>query len=170
MKIAGILMILISTTAIGFRASECMGIRLGELSLLRKMMILFRGEVMYHMASVSEAMKSVSEKIEPPFSKLLYETAEELERKDGRTFSDVWSLKVKDLKKTCLSAKDTERLRKFGEDFGYMQKEMQLSAFDLYIEELEQSIREVDKKKDDNSRLYKSLGIMGGILIVIVII
>lgn len=163
-------MILCSTTAIGFRASEGIHIRAEQLRQLRRVMILIRGEVMYHKASVNEAMRSVGEKIEQPFAGILYTVAEEVEKKDGRMFGDIWKSAMQGLKSVALSQKDLRRLEKFGEDFGYMQKEMQISAFDLYIEELEQTICEAEKKKEENSRLYRTLGIMGGILIVIIIV
>lgn len=170
MKIAGILMIIISTTAIGFKASEKMDIRIEQLREIRKIMILLRGEVMYNMSSIDEAFNNVAGKISEPFSDIMKEISRIISKKEGKTFEVIWKKAIVPLKKTCMVKSDIDRFRKFGEDFGCIHKEMQISAFDMYIEELENTIREADKKKNENSRLYRTLGIMSGLLIVIVII
>ena len=51
-----------------------------------------------------------------------------------------------------------------------MDKEMQLSTIDLYLEHLELEIDEGNNNMNTNSRLYKCLGIMGGVLVTLIII
>lgn len=53
---------------------------------------------------------------------------------------------------------------------GYLDLEMQLSSIDLYLEQLEISIREAESSIGSKQKLYQSLGVAGGIFLVILLI
>lgn len=170
MKYLGLIIIFISTTALGFKITDNMNVRIISLREIRKMLILLRGEIMYNMSSIDEAFLNTAAKTAEPFSMFMKEVAKEIQKKDGTMFSKIWDEKLRLLAKTCLTRKDVKALKDFSEGFGCQYKENQVSSFNMYIEELEREIREADKKKDENSRLYRTLGIMSGLFIVIILI
>ena len=47
---------------------------------------------------------------------------------------------------------------------------MQLSAIRLYLEQLEQSLAEAQEQMGSRQRLYQSLGIAGGVFLVILLL
>ena len=47
---------------------------------------------------------------------------------------------------------------------------MQISYFNLMIEQLDTDIEDNNKRCRDNCKLYRTLGIMGGILVVLIIV
>ena len=57
-----------------------------------------------------------------------------------------------------------------GEVLGYLDTEMQLSAIGLYQEQLEQGIAEAQEQMEGRQKLYQSLGIAGGVFLVILLL
>ena len=89
----------------------------------------------------------------------------------GETFSQVWKEAVeKELCNTSLLKKDKLDLIQFGENLGYLDKEMQMNTLDLYISQIEDEIEDLSKNVKEKSYLFNSLGIMAGIFITIVMI
>ena len=57
-----------------------------------------------------------------------------------------------------------------GEVLGYLDLEMQLSSIELYLEQLELCIRESQEAARTKQKLYQSLGVAGGIFLVILLV
>lgn len=171
-KCLGILMILASSCGIGFRLSSDLKLRMEELKSLKKIILMLRGEIKYNNSTMSEAFETISNRIEDePYHTFFKESCMELNKLSGQTFIEIWKDMIdKNLKTTKISKKDKERFKSLGDNLGYLDKEMQLSTIDLYLENLEYEIDEGSKNMNTNSRLYKCLGIMGGVLVTLLIV
>lgn len=172
LKIFGIMLVILSTSGIGIKLSDNLKYRIEELEELKKFMIMLRGEIMYNVASVSEGMKRIKSRLRTPYTHLIDKVLDELSEHNGKSFSEIWKLGVAVFEETnnSLTKSDVDRLRGFGDDFGSPHKEIQLKSFDMYIDELEITINDARKKNSDNSKMYKSLGVLAGIVIVILIV
>ena len=58
----------------------------------------------------------------------------------------------------------------FGENLGYLDKEMQLATIDLYLATIETEIEEAVRTVKEKTYLYNSLGVMAGIFLTIILI
>ena len=74
------------------------------------------------------------------------------------------------LKKSSLRREEKEKLGRLGEGLGYLDLEMQLSTMELYLEQLEGDIQRAEEEIQSKQRLYRSLGVAGGIFLVILLI
>ena len=63
---------------------------------------------------------------------------------------------------------DLEQLAALGEHLGYLDLDMQERTLLLYLEQLDLSIEYLQRHRQEKCRLYTSLGVMGGIFLVIV--
>lgn len=170
-KYIGALLIIISSSAIGFRLSSDLELRIEELSILKKMALMLRGEIKYTSTPLFEAFSIIGNRIKSPYKEFLLETAKELEELNGTSFTSIWEkMKKKHLEKTKLYDKDLDRLINLGENLGYLDKEMQIGTIELYLEQLEQETIEAKNNLVKNSRLYQCLGVASGILITILIL
>ena len=171
-KIVGIILIIASTTMLGIKLSDNLRYRIEDLEELKKLMIMLRGEIMYNVACVSEGIRRIKPKSARVFNKMLDKVIEELAEHNGKAFTDIWREGINELDKSSHSfiKNDIDRLIQFGNDFGSAHKDIQLKSFDMYIEELENTISDARKKNTENSKMYKSLGILGGFVIVILIV
>ena len=53
---------------------------------------------------------------------------------------------------------------------GYQDQKMQLANIDLYVDRLSQTVDEEKVKMSETMKMYKTLGVMAGIMIAIVLI
>lgn len=171
MKLIGCSLIILAGTMSGYTMSRRLKIRLGELKSFEKVISMLRGEIRYNNSTISEAMIHVSKHTISPFDQLLEKTSVQLDAMEGRTFSDIWKNNIDDIKEgTNLSAQELTKIKNIGESLGYLDKEMQLNTFDMFIEQTKKDIVEMEKTIGGNVRLCNYLGVMGGILVVLIIV
>ena len=86
-------------------------------------------------------------------------------KKDKKLYKEI----KEQLKGTALTKEDKEEFARFGESLGYLDVEMQKNAMKLYLKELEQKIEYLQKEIPQKRKLYQSLGVMGGIFLLILL-
>ena len=92
-------------------------------------------------------------------------------KSEGEGLGELWQAEIKTrLSGTHLKREDREQLAGLGEVLGYLDLEMQLSSMELYLEQLELRIREAQEAAQTKQRLYQSLGVAGGIFLVILLV
>ena len=132
---------------------------------------MLRGEIKYTKTPLPEAFASIAVRIKEPFGSFLEQTAEQMGSMEGQSFGELWQKQIKQwLSDTHLKKGDKEQLGGLGEVLGYLDLEMQLSSIDLYLEQLELSIREAQDAAQTKQKLYQSLGVAGGIFLVILLV
>lgn len=170
-KIIGCILIIASSTGIGFYFSNEMRCRIEDLKELRKLIVLLRGDIRYASTPLPEAISSIARRNHGNYVGFFTSTSIKLQELSGLTFSDIWKEAVeKELTNTSLAKKDKLHLTQFGENLGYLDKEMQMNTLDLYIVQLEDEIAELSKMAKEKAYLYNSLGIMAGIFISIIML
>lgn len=170
LKICGIIMVITSMTGMGFALSRNMKLRLDALSELKKILCMLRGEIKYTGTPLYEAFGVIGRRTGGIYSDFFIQTSEELEALNGKSLREIWGGLRLNMKRQYLNEKDWERLMQFGDNLGYLDKEMQLGTIELYIEHIEAELSEGSANYGKNSRLYKALFISGGLLITIMLI
>ncbi len=139
---------------------------LGMLEQLRKMIVLLRSEILYAHTPLGEALGHVGRKSEGALAGLFGAVEERTMQQQGELFYIIWREEVEKRKKEMLlSDRERQELIAFGEHLGYLDLEMQEHTVALYLEQLEMSIRFYREHEREQSRLYASLGIMGGLFL-----
>ena len=102
------------------------------------------------------------------FTKLSVDTEENYTMPMSKVFSD----NVEKILKghTMLSREDLSMLKELGETLGYQDQKMQLANIDLYIDRVNQSIDESRKKMVETMKMYRTLGVMGALMSIIVFV
>lgn len=170
-KICGIILIIVSSSGIGFKLSNLMRLRLNELSELKKMILMLRGEIKYTGTPLGEAFAVIGRRTKGVYSELFKNTSEELLKLDGKSLSDIWNEQKENeqmIKQGHLSDKDWRWLLQFAESLGYLDKEMQIGTIELYMEQLDEMLSEGARDYSKNSKLCKTLGICAGLFLTII--
>lgn len=95
----------------------------------------------------------------------------ELGNLEGKTFGELWRGQIdRELAGTFLKKEDKEQLKTLGEVLGYLDLEMQLNSLDLYLEQLDLSILEAQEAIRTKRKLYQSLGVAGGIFLILLLL
>ncbi|MFP4698411.1 MAG: hypothetical protein ACLFMO_06870 [Eubacteriales bacterium] len=171
LKIIGAIITITSSALIGLYFSKSLSFRLEDLKQLKKIMIMLRGEIKYSLSPLPEALEQISKRSHYPFKEFLQKVGEELKKYNGQDLQKIWEQEIdKTLLKTYLKKGDIAKLKQLGETLGYLDKEMQLNTIDMYLEQLEEEIKYAIDHNSQTGKLYKNIGLLGGILIVIVFI
>lgn len=171
LKILGAILTVFSCSALGFYFSNELNVRIKQLRELRKYITILRGDIRYGGTPLPEAIANLSRRSPGAFQKFLTNTSEALIANGGGTFSAIWGNCVwKDLKDTCLTQADKESLIRFGDTLGYLDREMQINTIDLYLNQLQDEIKEQAIVAKERTKLYNALGIMAGIFITIIML
>lgn len=170
-KICGIAFIVFSTSAYGWVLSRDLKRRLLELRELKKIMFLLRGEIGYGLTPVLEAAGNIALRVTAPFNGILTALSERNSEIKDCTFGKLWEEEFsKGLGASHLSAAEKERLAALGNSIGLSDSGTQQNVLDAYMQEIESSINELEKCLPARTRLYRSLGVMLGVVISIIII
>jgi stage III sporulation protein AB len=171
LKIIGCILVIASSTGMGLFFSNEMKCRIEDLKELRKLIALLRGDIRYANTPLPEAISSIARRHSGSFEPFFSGVSTKLHELSGLTFSDIWKEAIeKKLVSTSLTKRDKLQLAQFGENMGYLDKDMQLNTLDLYISQLEDEISESSKTAKEKAYLYNSLGIMAGIFISIIML
>lgn len=170
-RIAGCILIIGSSSGMGFLFANEIRRRVEDLRSAKTIALLLRGDIRYAHTALPEALENVAKRHEGRLSPFLKYVAKELHKFDGKSFQQIWKEAIElELKHTSLSKKDKDGLLQLGEQLGYLDKDMQLNHIDWYINQVEDDMKEITADSKDKMRLYRSLGVLFGILVTILLL
>ena len=135
-KFVGIILLLGASFAAGRVLAYQIKQRVNELIYIKKLMLMFRGELDYRNAMLPEAFRAVAAKAREPYKKLFLELASSTEENYTMTMSGLFAEKVDKILEgnTFLKKEDLARFKELGDTLGYQNQKMQLSNIDLYLD------------------------------------
>lgn len=171
-KIIGLLIVVASSIFAGGVMAKGVKLRVEELLYVKKVILMFRGEVAYKNAMLPEAFLMVGARARAPYNELFTELAKETEENCTTTMAHVFNEAIeKHLNgHTYLKKEDLQKIAELGDTLGYQNQTMQLSNIDLFVERLEVLIAEEQAKMNDTMKVYKTMSMMTGLFIAIVLV
>lgn len=171
-KWLGSLLVLFAAGGFGVWSAMQWRERLRLLEKLRQMIYFLKGEITYSHAPLAEGLERVGKRESGPLGKLFTSAAEGICRQEGESLQEIWNREVDVLSSPMvrlpLISEDLEQLAGLGEHLGYLDVDMQERTLKLYLEQLDMSIAYLRDNQREKCRLYTSLGIMGGMFLVII--
>lgn len=171
LKTFGSLLIILSSSLMGYMYGTCYKDRVDNLVLLENCIKLLETEVIYGANPLPEALISVYKKGNPKVSYIFKKIADELTiNKTGTVL--VCFQSVVNILKDELSFKneDIELFLTLGRTIGASDRLDQEKNFKLILAQIKTLEVEARLSKDKNEKLYKSLGILLGLAIVIILL
>ncbi|MBM7613996.1 stage III sporulation protein SpoIIIAB [Alkaliphilus hydrothermalis] len=127
-------------------------------------------EIVYASTPLPFLMQKVSRRSPPEIANLLETTSEILLRKEGYTFSEAWQKGIElSHKNSALYKEDLALLINLGNNLGNSDRDNQMKHIQLAMEELRRNYDEAIHLQNKNVKLYKSMGLLGGLAIVIIL-
>lgn len=171
MKVAGCILILSGSTGLGVWIAQWYQRRLDNLEQLRQMVILLKGQILYANAPLEEAFETIGHRTEGFLADLFLRVSERIQVQEGESFQRLWQEEVGQVTaEEAFSKKDRQALSGMGEHLGFLDRDMQERNLLLYLEQLDLDIQALREQKQERSRLYISLGVMGGLFLSIILI
>lgn len=171
LKGCGMILIIMSGTMLGILMSRDYEMRIHNLKQLKKMLILLKGEIKYNNAGICESIRIVSERTEKIAGGFLKKVADNFES-GNFSLKEAWESGTDEYLKPNSKLKDKELIyiKELGLNLGITDKETQINNIMNCMESINLSIDELDAGRPEKCKMYKSLGIMAGAFIAIVLI
>ena len=172
-KLAGSLTVLAAAAGLGTAVSLDYRKRIQLLTQLRRLFLLLAGEIRSSRTPAAEAFGRMAGRMEPPFGRWLETLADRLEAGEGESFASIWKTWVEQLVREdaqALKPQDVELLVTFGESFGYLDQQMQLSSIQFVQEQLLDRLGELRGGCAARKRMARLLGVSAGVFLVILLL
>ncbi len=169
MKWVGFLFILAGAGGVGFSLVGEYALRIRTLGQIRDMIHYINDFVLYEYASLPEAFSKAGERMESPFSDFLNTVAEQMEEFSGEDVSFLWKNNAMKLK-TVLNKKDFEEFSNCMKQTGFSQAKEQSRALKAYEQRLELELHRLSEQKEEKCKLYRTLGVMSGVFVCILLL
>ncbi|GAC89694.1 stage III sporulation protein SpoAB [Anoxybacillus flavithermus NBRC 109594] len=170
MKWIGAVCIILATTWSGFGASRLLRERTKQLRQLKMALQSLEAEIMYGHTPLIDASLRLSQQLSRPLSWLFESFAQKLQ-KGTMNARQAWEESLHEIwKMTALKEGELEIMKQFGETLGQYDHEIQQNYIRLTMVHLEREEGDAIEKQQRYEKMMKSLGVLTGILIVLLLI
>jgi stage III sporulation protein AB len=156
--------------ALGLYFAAREGLRVRDLQELKKALLILRQEIDYMRTPLTDACAGVARRVEGGISQLFADFAGALGAAGSDTAYRHWACTVEAAAPAMfLSREDLQAMDGFGKTLGYLDKQMQLAAIGHATSYIDSKIVSIQTAAQKNTRMYRSLGIIGGLLVCVVL-
>lgn len=170
-KIIGAVLVLVSAYAIG----SLLALRVKEqekwLRDIKTALFLLQGELEYRQIPLPEALELIGRRHCGRLAAFFRVLAEELKKKDGIHLKELWRQVAEPALRDCpLSKEQKEEFAELGLYFVEADKETRKNSLDFYLNRLEEDIVKLRETGSDKAYLCRTLGMLGGIFLLILVL
>lgn len=167
-KLLGAVLILITTTCLGFQRAKRYADRPRQIRQLQSALSLLRTEIGYGTRPLVKACEQIGKRIQSPISDLFIQLQYNLEHFDGSSTNDCFKSAVdQEWDKTVLTDAEKGIVLDFGRTLGASDREDQLQHLALAEANLKIEETKAREEQAKNEKMYKTIGILCGALIII---
>lgn len=169
-KLAGAVFILFATTAAGFLVAKRYADRPRHIRQLRAALSLLQTEITYGSRRLDRICAHIAQREAGTIGSLFRRAKEYMERLDGASTFVCWRRAVEETwPHTALKEAERQILIDFGKTLGISDREDQLQNLRRAQTALEQEEAQARDEQERYEKMYRSLGVLAGALIVILI-
>ena len=170
LRIAGAFAIMLGSAGLGLYYSSKESFRIHELQELKKALLILSSEIEYMRAPLNIACANIAKRTEATIGTLFSTFTELLTNSEGETAYQLWVIATDGIKsKTFMTDEDLSVIDGFGKTLGYLDKHMQQNAINYAINYIDEKVVSLQTQGDKNKRMYRSLGVICGLLIIVVL-
>lgn len=167
-KLLGSILVLLSSGFLGYMLSTDCIKRPQQLRELQSLLQMFENRISYLSDVLTEAFDKVQKCSKSEAGVFFAAACEKLRTDRSLNAAAAWEASVREnIKKTALDKEDEEILISFGKILGSSDLDGQIKNIRLTVEQLKMQEDKAEKSRSKNEGMYKSLGILGGIAVVI---
>lgn len=169
LKLIGSLMVIASSSILGYSISKEYSKRTSQLRELQVLMQIFENEINFLSSVLVNAFENIYNMSRSEVREFFIGTIKNLEHNCGIGANKAWTKSVEDnVKNTSLNKEDKEILLQFGSILGSTDKDGQINNIRHLIGQLKIQEQKSEEMRKKNETMYRKLGLLGGIAIVIV--
>ncbi len=162
--------IIFSGMKLGRYLSQKEKIRMEQLNIIKKAFLLLKSQINYSSEPLPEALYNIAIRSEQPIKYIFEKISIKLKEKKI-SVNEIWTNEFELYSnKTNFSKEDLETIISFGKVLGYLDKELQINNIDIIVEYIDKTNEFINEKIEKESKMYQSLGILGAMLLVLLLI
>ena len=169
-KAVGAAAVLVSSYILGLYFSKSGYFRQHDLEPLKKAATIFRAELLYSSSPLFEVFNQISIRTTGAVSMIFKEASESFEKRNGVSAEEIWANSIiKESGHAYFNSEDIENMFSFGRTLGFADKSQQADNAAILISYIESAQEEIREKRRTEERLYKALGLLGGIMVCVIL-
>ncbi len=169
-KIIGCIVIMLCSVKIGFDEAGKFRTRINEIREIQTAFAALKGEIGFRRAPIAEALANAGIMLKTSVAKLFLTAKDEL-KSDNITAAEAWERSFEKTKEQlCLTAEELYIVSSFGKLLGVSDTSGQLENIELATARLELCEKQAIEDERRRGRLYRSLGVIGGIVLAVIFI
>jgi len=154
----------------GLMVSHGYAARPAQIRAIRSALQMLETEINYALTPLPEALARVGSRVEGAVGNYFFLVSERLKGENPVTAGEAWIDALKWLvENTTLAESDINILKSFGHNLGNSDREEQLKHLRLTQEHLRHQEIFAEKNREQNERIWRTIGFLGGLLIVIIL-
>ncbi|PJI09929.1 MULTISPECIES: stage III sporulation protein SpoIIIAB [Clostridium] len=170
-KFLGCILIITSSTFLGFSYAENFRKRVKQLKELQNCLYELRNEIIYAHVPLIEAFNETSERANYPVNLIFKCAAENLNNKTCNSVYEAFKFTFASEKfDTNLKYEDKRIILNLSKSLGETDVDGQIKVFDLAVESIKKNINDAEETMKKNVKMYRCLGFCVGAMITIMLI
>jgi len=171
LKPVGAILVLVSAYAIGSLLALQVKEQEKWLKDMKTSLFLLLGELEYRQIPLPEALETIGNRHGGHLTAFFRVLSEELKKKEGLTLQELWKgVAVPALKDSPLTGEQKEEFAELGLYFMESDRETRRNALEFYLNRLEEDIIGLRQSGADKAYLCRTLGMLGGIFLLILVL
>ncbi|MBR1445270.1 MAG: stage III sporulation protein AB [Firmicutes bacterium] len=171
MKAIGAVIIITVCCLYGIYKSYGTSYRKNDLKELKTALMILRAETEYMNSSIYESCLAACGRVKRPVSDILRIFAQRIGEKRGEEPERIWNEVIEEkMEDTYFAGEDISALKSMGKIFGYSDDSIQKKNIDMMIEYINEKCMQIESESEKNKRMYRSIGILSGMMIVLVLL
>lgn len=167
----GCLLIFIACTAAGFYQASLLAKRSKQIRMLIHQLQRLETEIVYAMTPLPQAIEQIGKQSAPPLSRLFLSISHSLQQQKGKSTSQCWEEGVhRYWHETALQTNEKEIFLRLGHYLGISDREDQKKYILLSLQQLSAEEDIAREKQQRYEKMYRSLGVLSGLLIIILLL
>ncbi|MCL2572894.1 MAG: stage III sporulation protein AB [Defluviitaleaceae bacterium] len=168
--LAGAVALVVSCAGLGFYFAAQEGFRINDLQEFKKALMILSSEIDHLRTPLPIACANIAKRIKEPIGGLFSHFSNLLKENEGETAYQLWAQTLDAHKKqTYLASEDWDVIEGFGKTLGYLDKQMQQSAITVTVDYINEKTTSLQTQSEKNKRMFRSLGVIAGLLLVVVL-
>ena len=153
------------STAIGFFIAKSYQNRVVELKEFKNILNIMKTKIKFTYEPLAEIFKQISKDNESEVEKIFGQMANQITYYQAK---DVWENCIQDAD-ISIKQEDKDVLKKIGKLLGQTDIEGQISEIEVIENFLDMQIENAEEERKKNQKMYKTLGIVAGLVFVIIL-
>jgi stage III sporulation protein AB len=170
MRVIGALAVVGGASALGFYYAELETQRALDLLELKKALLILSSEIEYMRTPLPAASINIGKRAERWVGPMFTRFGELLALNESETAYRIWMRVLPEMKdRARLADEDWKMVEGFGKTLGYLDKKMQQNAITYAVDYIDEKASALQAQADKNKKMYRSLGVIGGLLLAVIL-